>query len=229
MEKMTKKREIILDTETTGLDPESGHRVIEIGAIELVNKVQTGNSYQVYLNPERDIPEESFRIHGISAEFLQDKPLFKQEVDRFLQFIGDSPLIAHNARFDKNFINSELKKIGRETIDDARFIDTMQLARSYFPRRRISLDALCDYFNIDRKKRAKGHGALIDVELLSKVYVELTGGLQEEFALTIKKEEIQEVNLERTINTERIIIKPSAEELKAHKKLLEKIAQCASL
>jgi DNA polymerase III subunit epsilon len=172
-------REIVLDTETTGLEPSQGHRIIEIGCLELFNRTPTGGRYQAYINPERDVPEEAQRISKISTEFLRDKPLFADVVDGFLSFIGDSPLVIHNAEFDLKFLNAELKRLGRPSIAVERATDTVLIARRRFPGSSASLDALCRRFNIGLDERkTKGHGALLDVELLAQVYLELLGGRQ---------------------------------------------------
>ncbi|MEQ1865452.1 MAG: DNA polymerase III subunit epsilon [Micropepsaceae bacterium] len=172
-------REIVLDTETTGLDPSQGHRIIEIGCLELHNRTPTGGRYQAYINPQRDVPEEAQRISKLSTEFLRDKPLFADIVDGFLSFIGDSPLVIHNAEFDLKFLNAELKKVGKPLIAADRATDTVLMARRRFPGSSASLDALCRRFNIGLDERkTKGHGALLDVELLAQVYLELLGGRQ---------------------------------------------------
>jgi DNA polymerase III subunit epsilon len=168
-------REIVLDTETTGFDPLTGHRVVEIGCIELFNHMATGNEFHSYLNPERDMPPEAEAIHGLSITFLSDKPLFAAVADAMLEFIGDSPIVAHNASFDMNFINAELKRVGKSPLPGERAIDTVTLARRKFPGAQASLDALCRRFQIDTSARGK-HGALLDAKLLSKVYLELMGG-----------------------------------------------------
>lgn len=172
-------REIVLDTETTGLDPSQGHRIIEIGCLELNDRTPTGARYHTYLNPQRDVPEESQRITNLSTEFLQDKPLFADVVDGFLEFIADSPLVIHNAEFDLKFLNSELGKVKKPALASARAVDTMLIARRKFPGSPASLDALCRRFNINLEDRkTKGHGAMLDVELLAQVYLELSGGRQ---------------------------------------------------
>lgn len=172
-------REIVLDTETTGLEPSQGHRIIEIGCLELHNRTPTGGHYQAYINPQRDVPEEAQRISKISTEFLRDKPLFADVVDGFLSFIGDSPLVIHNAEFDLKFLNAELKRVGKPLIASERATDTVLMARKRFPGSSASLDALCKRFNIGLDERkTKGHGALLDVELLAQVYLELLGGRQ---------------------------------------------------
>lgn len=175
-------RQIILDTETTGLDPKQGHRLVEIGCLEVFNYIPTGRVFQVYINPKRDMPVEAFNVHGLSEEFLKDKPLFSDIIDDFLDFIEDCPLVIHNAQFDMKFINHELKSIGKPGIDLNRTIDTLQIARRKFPGAQASLDALCRRFKVDNSTRAK-HGALLDAELLAEVYLELCGGRQPDLIL----------------------------------------------
>jgi DNA polymerase-3 subunit epsilon len=170
-------REIILDTETTGLDPAKGHRIIEIGCVELLNAIPTGETFHVYIDPERDIPEEAFRVHGLSAEFLAGKPIFAKIAGDFLTFAGDAKIIAHNAEFDLRFLNAELALLDIEPIAGDRVIDTLALARRKFPGAANSLDALCVRYGIDTSRRTK-HGALLDAEILAEVYAELTGGRQ---------------------------------------------------
>jgi DNA polymerase-3 subunit epsilon len=170
-------REIVLDTETTGLDPADGHRIIEIGCVELMDHLPTGKNYQVYLNPERTIPIEAQRVHGISDEFLSDKPLFSAIADELMEFLGDAPLVIHNAGFDLKFLNSEFHRITRPPIPFARAIDTIEIAKAKIPGARYSLDELCKRFNIDLSVRTK-HGALLDAELTARVYLELVGGRQ---------------------------------------------------
>ncbi len=172
-------REIVLDTETTGLDPNQGHRIIEIGCLELRNRTPTGAKYHAYINPERDVPEESQRITNLSTEFLRDKPVFADVVDGFLEFIGDSGLVIHNAEFDLKFLNAELGKLKKGSIPSTRAVDTLMIARRRFPGASASLDALCRRFDISLDdRRAKGHGALLDAALLAEVYLELSGGRQ---------------------------------------------------
>ncbi len=171
-------REIVLDTETTGLDPRDGHRVVEIGCVELSYHVPTGRELHLYINPERDMPEEAFAIHGISEAMLRDKPVFAEIVDEFLEFIGDdAALVIHNAPFDAKFLNAELKSVGRPTIPNARLVDTLEIARKKYPGGSNSLDALCRRFDVDLSVRDK-HGAVIDCRLLAEVYLELIGGKQ---------------------------------------------------
>ncbi|WP_421993498.1 DNA polymerase III subunit epsilon [Qipengyuania sp.] len=170
-------REIVFDTETTGLDPKTGDRMVEIGCIEMVNLVPTGESYHAYFNPERDMPAGAEAVHGLSAAFLSDKPLFRDLAAELLAFMGDSPLVAHNAGFDFGFLNAELTLIDQEPVCTSRMVDTVALARKRHPGAKLSLDALCSRYGIDRSHRVK-HGALLDAELLAQVYVELRGGRQ---------------------------------------------------
>jgi DNA polymerase-3 subunit epsilon len=170
-------REIILDTETTGLSPLKGDRIVEIGCVEAENHVTTGRQYHVYLNPERDVPEEAARVHGLTTEFLADKPVFAEEVDKFLEFIGDAKLVIHNAAFDMGFINAELVRLGFPVLPMDRAIDTLDIARKKFFGAPATLDALCKRFNIDTSARTL-HGALLDAQLLAEVYLELCGGRQ---------------------------------------------------
>ena len=170
-------REIVLDTETTGLDPSDGHRIIEVCCLELDNHLPTGRVYHTLIHPERDIPEESTRVHGLTVEKLTDAPNFSAIVDDLLAFIGDSPLVIHNAEFDLKFLNAEFAKVSRAPLPSTRGIDTIQLAKRRFPGARYSLDELCRRFNIDLSVRSK-HGARIDSELLAQVYLELLGGRQ---------------------------------------------------
>lgn len=180
-------REIVLDTETTGLEPSQGHRVIEIGCLELHNRTPTGARYHTYLNPQRDVPEDAQRITNLSTEFLRDKPLFADVVEEFLAFIGDSPLVIHNAEFDLKFLNSELSKTKKPALQSARAVDTVLIARKKFPGSPASLDALCRRFNISLDERkTRGHGAMLDVELLAQVYLELMGGKQPGLELLAK-------------------------------------------
>ena len=172
-------REIALDTETTGLDPKDGHRLVEIGAIELINHIPSARDpFHIYINPARSMPEEAYAVHGISEAFLEDKPLFSEVVQSFLDFIGDAPLVIHNAAFDMKFINYELSVAGRDEIPLSRAIDTVAMARKKFPGSPANLDALCKRFNIDNSNRTL-HGALIDADLLASVYIELLGGRQQ--------------------------------------------------
>lgn len=175
-------REIVLDTETTGIEPAQGHRIVEIGAVELFNSLPTGRTYHQYINPERDMPKEAFDIHGISEEFLRDKPVFAAVGRDFLNFVGDARLVIHNAAFDIKFLNHELSRIGLPTLAWDRVTDTLTMARQKFPGSPASLDALCRRFGVDNSAREK-HGALLDSEILAEVYLELIGGRQPDFAL----------------------------------------------
>ncbi|MEQ9150970.1 MAG: DNA polymerase III subunit epsilon [Parvibaculum sp.] len=170
-------REIVLDTETTGISPNDGHRLVEIGCLELFNHVATGKTFHTYVDPERDMPEGAFKVHGLSEEFLRGKPKFADIVDEFLAFIGDDPLVIHNASFDMGFLNAELKKIGRTALPMARAVDTLDIARRKYPGAQNNLDALCRRFGVDNSGRTK-HGALLDSELLADVYLEMMGGRQ---------------------------------------------------
>jgi DNA polymerase-3 subunit epsilon len=182
-------REIVFDTETTGLNPLGGDRVVEIGCIELIDYVPTGENFHVYLNPERDMPDAAFRVHGLSNEFLRDKPRFVDIADDFERFIGDAKLIAHNASFDLGFLNAELSRIGREEIISTRIIDTLVIARRKFPFGPNNLDALCQRLQIDNSRRTK-HGALLDAEILAEVYIELLGGRQKDLGLSVETQVI---------------------------------------
>jgi DNA polymerase-3 subunit epsilon len=217
-------REVVLDTETTGLDPQAGHRVVEIGCIELVNLVATGRSLQLYLNPERPMPAEAQQVHGLSDEFLADKPLFADKADELLEFLGDAQLIIHNAQFDLGFLNAEFNRIGKPKLANS-YVDTVSMSRRKFPGQRASLDALCERFGIDNAKRTK-HGALLDSELLAEVYLELSGGRQRDLGLA---PEMAAAGLEGSAEQSRTFRPPrphaaSAAELAAHAEFLKKIS-----
>ncbi|MGC9953901.1 MAG: DNA polymerase III subunit epsilon [Rhizomicrobium sp.] len=175
-------REIVLDTETTGLDPSDGHRIIEIGCVELVDHFPTGRTFQRYLNPVREVPLEAERVHGITTAFLADKPRFAEIAEAFLEFLGDAPLVIHNASFDLKFVNAELERISHRPISASRAIDTIDIAKTKIPGARYSLDELCNRFGIDLSAREK-HGALLDAELTAQVYLELIGGRQKRLLL----------------------------------------------
>jgi DNA polymerase III subunit epsilon len=175
-------REVVLDTETTGLDPADGHRVLEIGAVEIVHQSLTGKVFHTLINPERDVPQDAVRVHGHSSAVLKEKPVFASIVDDFLAFIGDSKLVIHNADFDVRFMNAELARLGLATIAMDRVVDTLALARKKHPGAPNSLDALCDRYRVDRSRRVR-HGALLDAEILVEVYCELTGGRQRSLLL----------------------------------------------
>jgi len=175
-------REIVFDTETTGLDPNQGDRLVEIGCIELVNRFPSGRTFHCYFNPERDMPEAAFSVHGLSADFLKDKPLFAHKVEELIEFLGDAPLIAHNAMFDLGFLNAELGRAKKTVVSRERLIDTLMLARRKYPGGSNRLDDLCARYKIDNSKRVK-HGALLDAELLAEVYVDLIGARQSQLIL----------------------------------------------
>lgn len=183
-------REIVLDTETTGLDPLRGDRLVEIGCVEIFNRMPTGQTFHRYINPERDMPAEAFAVHGLSTEFLAGKPLFHEVVEEFLEFIGDAPLVIHNASFDVGFINAELDRVRRAPIPRERLIDTLLLARRKHPGVSNRLDDLCSRYAIDNSRRTK-HGALLDAELLAEVYVDLVGARQSQLILTQDSVEIR--------------------------------------
>lgn len=180
-------REVVLDTETTGFDPETGDRIVEIGAVELMGHMATGRTYHQYINPERGMPEEAFQVHGLGDEFLRDKPKFAEVGQAFLDFIGDAKLVIHNAAFDIKFLNAELSWMKLPQIPWEQAIDTLGIARKRFPGSPASLDALCRRFNIDNSSRTL-HGALLDSEILAEVYLELIGGRQPDFGLSTKRE-----------------------------------------
>lgn len=175
-------REIVLDTETTGFEPSEGHRIVEIGAVELFNHLPTGKTYHQYINPERMMPKEAFEVHGLGDDFLRNQPVFRAIGQAFLDFIGDAQLVIHNAAFDMKFLNAELKAVGLPTLPYSRATDTLMIARQKFPGSPASLDALCRRFGVDNSAREK-HGALLDSEILAEVYLELVGGRQPDFGL----------------------------------------------
>ena len=220
-------REIIFDTETTGLDPKSGDRLVEIGCIEMVNRVPTGNTFHCYFNPERDMPAEAERVHGLSIAFLSDKPRFHEKAAEFLEFIGEeAKLVAHNAGFDFGFVNSELEMCGLPPLSRERMVDTVAMARVRHPGAKNSLYALCTRYGFDRSHRTK-HGALLDAELLAQVYVELTGGRQIGLSLAAETEVIEIAVLsaprrERTFRPARPHAASEAE-LAAHAAFLETV------
>ena len=214
-------REIVLDTETTGLDPDSGHRIVEIGCIELVNHIPSGQSFHSYVNPEREMPAGAFEIHGLSDAFLADKPLFDAVADDLLAFLAESALVIHNAQFDLGFLNAELARIGRDPLPAARAIDTVGLARRRFPGAPANLDALCRRFGIDNAARTK-HGALLDAELLAEVYLELIGGRQPSLGFAAARETATETRDERPARPPRRF-EASADESAAHSAFLKKL------
>ena len=219
-------REIVFDTETTGTNPATGDRIVEIGCVELVNRVETGRTYHAYFNPERTMPSEAEAVHGLSSIFLSDKPLFTHKVEELLDFVGDAPLIAHNATFDFGFLNAELERCGRDPICLSRMICTLVMARSRHPGAKHSLDALCTRFGVDRSQRVK-HGALLDAQLLAQVYVELTGGRQIGLGLMVEAAREAAASLapaaaRRPARPPRPHA-PSLEELEAHSHFVSKL------
>ncbi len=215
-------REIVFDTETTGFDEKNGDRIVEIGAVELENHIPTGRTYHQYINPQRDMPEEAFKVHGLSTQFLQDFPVFEDIIDDFLDFVGtDSKLVAHNASFDIKFLNQELSNINKEGFAWERVIDTLEIAKKKFPGSKNNLDALCKRFNVDNSSRTS-HGALLDSQLLAQVYLELIGGKEPVFAL---KTDVQQKAQTLVVEVERSF-KPSrnfhvtAEEMENHENFL---------
>ena len=214
--------EIVLDTETTGLSVKDGHRIVEIGCVELVNRMPTKNIFHCYLNPERKISEDAFKIHGYSDEFLANKTKFIEIADKFLNFIGDKNLVIHNASFDLGHINNELKIIGKKPLSNSRIVDTLEIAREKFPGSQISLDALCKKFRIDSSKREK-HSAIVDCELLSKVYINLIDQKEPSLNFLVQNEieNMKKINTKFTKYSKKII-KPTFEEIQLHKNFLKK-------
>jgi DNA polymerase-3 subunit epsilon len=220
-------REIVFDTETTGLSPAGGDRMVEIGCIEMIGRVETGRHFHCYFNPDRPMPSEAEAVHGLSDIFLSDKPRFADKVEDLLEFIGDAPLVAHNASFDFGFLNNELERCGRSGVCMSRMVDTLVLARSRHPGAKHSLDALCTRFGVDRSQRVK-HGALLDAQLLAQVYIELTGGRQIGLGLVAEAPGSMSVALApvRSVPSERREPRPHAaapEELARHRSFLSKI------
>jgi DNA polymerase III subunit epsilon len=222
-------REIIFDTETTGFDPLTGDRMVEIGCVEMIDRVMTGETWHCYFNPSRAMPSAAEQVHGLSEKFLSDKPLFAQKAQELLQFLGDAPLVAHNASFDFGFLNMELTKCGHNPVDMGRMVDTIAIARVKHPGAKMSLDALCTRYGIDRSHRVK-HGALLDAELLAHLYIELTGGRQIGLGLS---DEAQ-VDAHGNTSLDRNLIKdrpfraarphaPMASELQRHQAFVETI------
>ncbi|WP_207455725.1 DNA polymerase III subunit epsilon [Azospirillum sp. SYSU D00513] len=216
-------REIVLDTETTGFKPEEGHRLVEIGCVELVNQVPTGNRYHVYINPERPVPPDATAVHGLTDEFLADKPVFNDVAQAFVDFIGDAPLVIHNAAFDMAFLNWELKIAGYPVMPMTRSVDTLAMARQKFPGAPATLDALCKRFGIDNSSRTF-HGALLDAQLLAECYLELLGGRQAGLALAAgpAAKGGSGARIDRPFRAARPHA-PTAEELAAHAELLGKL------
>lgn len=224
-------REIVFDTETTGMDPADGDKIVEIGCLELENHIPTGRTFHKYINPERDVPAEAAAVHGLTAERLKDEPIFGEIVGDFMEFIGkDAKLIAHNAAFDMKFVNAEIATYGYPKIDDKRVIDTLMIARKKFPGSPANLDALCRRFHIDNTSRTL-HGALLDSELLAEVYLELLGGRQRNLMGGLDTDsDKKEKSEEKIIKVERIYREPrtfklSDEEKQAHEAMLEDIKE----
>lgn len=219
-------REIVFDTETTGFEYAKGERLVEIGAIELVNHMPTGVTYHQYINPEKEVPQDAFKIHGLNYSFLKDYPTFDKIAAEWLDFIGDATLVAHNASFDINFVNYELDMIGKPKMEWSRVIDTLEIARRLYPGSRVNLDALCKRFSVDNTGRTL-HGALLDAQLLAEVYLELLGGREPDFikdnkASVKKNETLFSTKVEKGVFREARVFAISAEEEDSHKKFLEK-------
>jgi len=218
-------REIVLDTETTGLSPQQGDRLVEIGCVELLNHIPTGRHFHVYINPQRSMPEEAFRVHGLSEEFLADKPLFSAVVQDFRAFIDDATLVIHNAPFDMGFLNAELEKVNQPRLTN-KVIDTVMVAREKHPGARVSLDALCKHYGIDNSRRTL-HGALLDSEILAEVYLELLGGKQVSLALIAEnKVSGADAIASRVVARPRPVPLPpriSAAEIAAHAAMVQKL------
>ena len=220
-------REIVFDTETTGLNPASGDRMVEIGCVEMFNRVETGRHFHAYFNPERPMPSEAEAVHGLTTIFLSDKPRFSERAEELLDFLEDSPLVAHNAGFDFGFLNHELQRCGRPSVCNSRMVDTLLLARSRHPGAKHSLDALCTRFGVDRSQRVK-HGALLDAQLLAQVYVELTGGRQIGLGLVADTEQVHISVRGSTVTVrEPRVPRPhhaAAEELERHRAFIARLA-----
>ena len=219
-------REIVLDTETTGLDPLRGDRLVEIGCVEIFNRMPTGQTFHRYINPQRDMPKEAFDVHGLSAEFLADKPLFSAVAEEFLAFVGDSPLVIHNASFDIGFINAELEKVARTAIPRERLVDTLLLARRKHPGVSNRLDDLCSRYAIDNSHRTR-HGALLDAELLAEVYIDLIGARQSQLVLAEKVQAHTgaQSDAPRRLRTEPLVPRLTAAELAAHAAFVETLGE----
>jgi len=214
-------REIVLDTETTGLDPFTGDRLVELGCVELLNSIPTGETFHRYIDPERDMPAEAFRVHGLSREFLTGKPKFAEIVSEFLEFIGDAKLVIHNAEFDMKFLNAELKLVNYPPLSFDRVVDTLSVARRKHPGAPNSLDALCARYGIDNSRRTK-HGALLDAEILAEVYLELSGGRQTVFELAAVAVQQVEISVTHLLTSRQSELPPQIEaaELEAHAKVV---------
>ena len=223
-------REIVLDTETTGFEPTEGHRIVEIGAIELENHLPTGRVYHQYLDPQRPMPPEALEVHGLGDEFLRGKPVFRDVAQAFLDFIGEAKMVIHNASFDMKFLNAELRAAGKTALPDARAVDTLLIARQKYPGAPASLDALCRRFGVDNSNRIK-HGALLDCELLAEVYLELIGGRQPGLLLS---EGPHQANTDKTLQTSGPTVRPAPlssllteKEAEAHRAMIAKMGPSA--
>ncbi|MBE6451954.1 MAG: DNA polymerase III subunit epsilon [Alphaproteobacteria bacterium] len=217
-------REIVFDTETTGLYCTKGDRLVEIGAVELINHMPTGVTFHQYINPERDVPEDVVKVHGLTYDFLKDFPTFDKIADKWIDFVGDADLVAHNATFDMTFVNYELKQIGKTEFDNAKVIDTLEIAKNLFPGARCNLDALCKRFGVDNTSRTL-HGALLDAQLLAEVYLELLGGKEPSLLLDSKKQKENKItnvvfDNKKNVRVSRNFVL-SDEELKLHSDFLE--------
>jgi DNA polymerase-3 subunit epsilon len=221
-------REIVFDTETTGLDPIQGDRMVEIGCIELINRYPSGKTFHCYFNPERDMPEPAFKVHGLSVEFLKDKPLFLHKVEELIEFLGDAPLIAHNAMFDLGFLNAELERTKRAIVARERLVDTLMLARRKHPGGSNRLDDLCTRYKIDNSKRVK-HGALLDAELLAEIYIELIGARQSSLGLAASDLIPGEVRVVAIVRTRSQPLTPrvSADDQAAHQAFVATLGEAA--
>ena len=221
-------REIVVDTETTGLDPLQGHRLVEIGCIELVNRFPSGRSFHRYVNPEREVPAEAFEVHGLSTEFLNDKPCFADIADEFMAFLGEAPIIAHNALFDLGFLNVELERAGKSSIGSGRLIDTLLLARRRFPAGPNRLDDLCARFGINNAKRTK-HGALLDAELLAEVYLELLEARQAQLGLVEAASAMPGMTAVAAIRVRPVPLPPrlTAQDIQAHAEFIATLGESA--
>jgi DNA polymerase-3 subunit epsilon len=220
-------REIVFDTETTGLDPNSGDRLVEIGCIELVNRFPSGRTFHCYFNPERDMPEAAYKVHGLSIDFLRDKPLFAQKVEELVEFLGDAPLVAHNAMFDLTFLNAELERAKKVTVARERLVDTLMLARRKHPGGSNRLDDLCVRYKIDNSKRVK-HGALLDAELLAEVYIELIGARQANLglaAIVVSSAETRTVSAAIKVRAVPLLPRVTDEERAAHRAFVATLGQ----
>jgi DNA polymerase-3 subunit epsilon len=221
-------REIVFDTETTGLDPIQGDRLVEIGCIELLNRFPTGKTFHCYFNPERDMPEQAQKIHGLTGEFLKDKALFAEKAEELIAFFGDAQLIAHNAMFDLGFLNAELERVGRAVVSRERIIDTLLLARRKHPNAANRLDDLCQRYAIDNSRRVK-HGALLDAELLAEVYVELTGARQAQLVLSQTATPVRKTGELIVVRERPVPLAPrlTDEERAAHRKFIASLGESA--